>query len=50
MHVPVAPKTRTRKWPGSEDAPCDLNSSNGAFRGRRTSGVSGFRVSNLILL
>ena len=26
MHVPVAPKTRTRKWPENEDASCDLNS------------------------
>ena len=26
MHIPVAPKTRTRKWPESEDASCDLNS------------------------
>ena len=27
MRIPVVPKTRTRKWPESEDASCDLNSS-----------------------
>ena len=26
MCIPVVPKTRTRKWPESEDASCDLNS------------------------
>ena len=31
MHIPVAPKTRTRKWPESEDASCDLNSSKISF-------------------
>ena len=30
MHIPVAPKTRTRKWPESEDASCDLNSTLGS--------------------